>query len=264
MHKGAIHIHSTYSDGELTLVELRDAYVAAGCAFACMTDHAEYFDPDRRQRYVAECAALSDEGFRFIPGLEFRCPQKLHILGLGVTALLQSDDPGAVIAHIEASGGVSIVAHPRDQAFASIEAFDLLPDGVETWNSKYDGRYAPRLGTFDLLGRLQQRRPDMRAFYGQDLHWKRQFRGLFLEVDADRNLDADILGALARGDYVGRNGPLTLPSHGHLPEVLRQRLRAVHQRSDFIRRLGYGAKRLADRIGVRVPTPFKARLRGIF
>jgi hypothetical protein len=264
MYKGAIHIHSTYSDGEFTLAELRDAYVAAGCGFVCMTDHAEFFDADRRQRYVAECSALSDKGFRFLPGLEFRCPQKLHILGLGVTSLLQSDDPRAVIAHIEASGGISIIAHPRDEAFASIEAFDLLPHGIETWNSKYDGRYAPRLGPFDLLARLQQRRPAMRAFYGQDLHWKRQSRGLLLEVDADRSIGPDILGALARGDYVGRSGELRLPSHGRLPEALRQRLRAVHQRSDFLRRLGKSAKKLADRIGVPVPTPFKARLRGIF
>jgi len=264
MYNGAIHIHSTYSDGEFTLAELRDACVAAGCAFACMTDHAEFFDADRLLRYVAECSALSDDGFCFVPGLEFRCPQKLHILGLGVTSLLQSEDPRAVIAHIEASGGVSIIAHPRDEAFASIEAFDLLPDGIETWNSKYDGRYAPRLGPFDLLARLQRRRPDMRAFYGQDLHWKRQSRGLRLEVDADGSTRADILRALGRGDYMGRSGDLKLPSHGRLPEAVRQRLRAVRQRSDFIRRLGSGAKKLADRFGVPVPTPLKARLRGIF
>jgi aryl-alcohol dehydrogenase-like predicted oxidoreductase len=49
--------------------------------------------------------------------------------------------------------------------------FDPLPDGIEVWNSKYDGRYAPRPGTFEMLARTKVRRPDVRAFYGQDLHW---------------------------------------------------------------------------------------------
>jgi len=264
MYSGAIHIHSRYSDGELTLAELRDAYRAAGCAFACVTDHAEFFDAARLQQYLRECEALSDEGFRFVPGLEFRCRGKMHVLGLGVSALLPSDDPQAVIAHIHRSGGVSVIAHPRDEAFAAIEAFDLLPDGIETWNSKYDGRYAPRLGPFDLLARLRQRRPDMRAFYSQDLHWKRQFRGLLVEVDAEAVTAADVLGALRAGDFRGVSGDLRLPSDGRVPQAVRRRLEATHRRADLIRRLGQSAKRLADRFGVPVPPPLKTRLRGIF
>ncbi len=54
MFKGAIHLHSVYSDGEFTLAELREALVAAGCSFACMTDHAEYFDRLMTRDYVAE------------------------------------------------------------------------------------------------------------------------------------------------------------------------------------------------------------------
>jgi PHP domain len=264
MYKGAIHIHSTYSDGELTLSELRRAYEAAGCAFVCMTDHAEYFDSDRLQQYVAECAALSGGGFRFVPGLEFRCPEKLHVLGLGVVSRPPSDDPREVIAHIERRGGISIVAHPRARAFAAIEAFDLLPDGIETWNTKYDGRYAPRTGTFDLLGRLQRRRPGMKAFYGQDYHWRRQYRGLFVEVAASRGTSAGILEALARGDYVARHGEAELPADGRLPAALRRRFGAVHPWSDAIRWVAATGKTLADRLGVPVTAPLKARLRGIF
>ncbi|HKC88863.1 MAG TPA: hypothetical protein VKG02_22960 [Blastocatellia bacterium] len=70
MFKGAIHLHSVYSDGEFTLAELREALDAAGRSFACMTDHAEYFDRLMTRDYVAECASLSDDRFRFIPGFE--------------------------------------------------------------------------------------------------------------------------------------------------------------------------------------------------
>ena len=54
MLKGAIHLHSTYSDGEFTLSELREVMISAGCDFVCMTDHAESFDDEKLEAYVRE------------------------------------------------------------------------------------------------------------------------------------------------------------------------------------------------------------------
>src|SRR5688572_1258673 len=179
MFKGAIHLHSVYSDGEYTLSELRDALIAEGCSFACLTDHAEYFDRWKRRNYVVECASLSDDDFRFIPGFEYSCYERMHVLGLGVTEITGALNPQDIIGIIGASGGVSIIAHPKNEFFTWIETFNELPDGIETWNLKYDGRYAPRVSTFKLLERLQTRKPGMRAYYGLDLHWRRQYRGLF-------------------------------------------------------------------------------------
>ncbi|HEY9232817.1 MAG TPA: PHP domain-containing protein, partial [Blastocatellia bacterium] len=93
MIKGAIHVHSTYSDGEFTLAELREVYAALGCRFVLMTDHAEDFDAARLTDYVAECERLSDEHFRFIAGLEFNCDRRMHVLGFGVTRLVATTDP---------------------------------------------------------------------------------------------------------------------------------------------------------------------------
>lgn len=87
---GALHLHSTYSDGEFTLTELRDALREQGCRFACVTDHAEFFDEARRDAFIAECERLSSDEFRFVPGLEFNCRDKMHILGYGVTELVES------------------------------------------------------------------------------------------------------------------------------------------------------------------------------
>src|SRR5207249_2551105 len=98
-----------------------------------------------------------------------------------------------------------------------IEAFETLPDGIETWNTKYDGRYAPRPATFALLARLKARRRDMSAFYGQDLHWRRQHRGLFTMVDAATPDRARVLDALRRGAYIGVKDGMRLPSSGDLP-----------------------------------------------
>jgi PHP domain len=262
--QGAIHLHSTYSDGEFTLAELRALCRAAGCAFACVTDHAEVFDEGKLAAYAAECEALSDPQFRFIAGLEYGCQNRMHILGYGVTALLGTTVPEEVIAAIDRLGGVSVIAHPKDAHFPWIESFEKLPAGIEAWNSKYDGRYAPRPQTFALVRRLQARKPELRAFYGQDLHWRKQYRGLYVQVrcqTADRDA---ILTALARGHFVGTQGGLRLPSTGKLSQGLLARFGAMHRCSDTMRGLFRGAKKLMDRYGAAVPAPVKTQLRRLF
>jgi len=262
--KGAIHIHSRYSDGDLTLPELCDVYRAAGCGFIAVTDHAESFDAETLRRYVAECESLSTPALRVVAGLEFGCERRLHVLGIGVTDLAMTRDPALVFAHVERHGGVSVVAHPHQDHFAWIESFETLPHGLEVWNSKYDGRYAPRVATFDLLGRLQQRRPDLRAFYSQDMHWRRQYRGLFLDVRAAHPTRHEIVRALRAGDFAGVKDRVRLPSTGRLTEEQRLQFGEAHVRSERIRTLMKQARTLVARWGMPVPPGVKAQLRRIF
>jgi PHP domain len=264
MFKGAIHLHSVYSDGEFTLAELREALVADGLSFACLTDHAEYFDRLMARDYVAECASLSDDRFRFIPGFEYPCYEGMHVLGLGVTEAAGTRDPQKIIRLIARRGGVSIIAHPKDECFEWIETFCELPDGIETWNSKYDGRYAPRVATFQMLERLRRRKPEMRAYYGVDLHWRRQHRGLLNLVRCRSNSCEEILGAFARGDYQGVKDDLALPPDGRLPESLLASFQVAHARSARMRRSVKMVKQALKRCGVNVPAPLKAHLRRIF
>ena len=264
MYKGVIHTHSTYSDGEYTLAELREVSLSAGCSFVCMSDHAEAFDAAKLKDYVAECAALSDEQFQFIAGLEFECEQRMHVLGYGAPALVNSQDPQEVIRHIRRNNGIAVIAHPKDEFFPWIESFTELPDGIETWNSKYDSRYAPRTQTFRLLARLQQRRPEMRAFFGVDLHWRQQYRGLFNEVEAASNRCDDVLAAFARGAYRGVKDELTLPSSGVLTAAQVAMFDAQHAKSDRMRQWVKRIKVVVKGSGLTVPAPLKAQLRRIF
>ena len=264
MHKGVIHAHSTYSDGEYSLSELREVLLSSGCSFVCMTEHAEYFDEESAREYKNECERLSNDKFLFVAGLEFTCERRMHVLGYGVTELVSTTDPQEVISHIEKAGGVSVIAHPMDSAFPWIESFDVLPRGIETWNSKYDGRYGPRAGTFELLQRLQTRRQSMTAFYGVDFHWKRQFRHLYTSLDCDVITQDRILSALSDGNYTGFKDNLRLPSNGRLsPELLAQ-LSARHYRSMKVRRFTKRMKKIADRFGATIPAPIKGQLRRIF
>jgi Histidinol phosphatase and related hydrolases of the PHP family len=264
MYRGVIHAHSTYSDGEYTLSELRDVFVASGCSFVCMTEHAEYFNHETVNEYRDECRKLSDENFLFVPGLEFTCDRRMHVLGYGVTDLVSTTNPEEVIAHINSAGGISVIAHPMDSAFSWIESFTQLPHGIETWNSKYDGRYAPRPGTFDLLQRLKTRQSQMLAFYGVDFHWKRQFRELYTSVSCEALTRNAILEKLSRGSFTGIKGNIVLPSSGDVPVALLQQFGKLNDRSMRMRRLTRKMKNITDRFGARIPAPIKGQLRRIF
>jgi hypothetical protein len=264
MLKGAMHVHSTYSDGEFTLAELRRVFLGEGCGFVCMTDHAEHFAPDQLSQYLDECRALSDEKLLFVAGLEYECEKRMHILGYGATRLADSKDPETVIRHIEQQGALSVIAHPKTDFFEWIKKFETLPRGIETWNSKYDGRYAPRPETFALLGELRLHKPEMRAFYGQDLHWKRQFRGLFVQLDSAPTNAQGILTALASGAYSGVKGEMVLPSSGILEQELLSQFASAHAISYRAWQFLKHGKRALDRVGIRVPESVKAQLRRIF
>lgn len=264
MLKGALHIHSRYSDGEFTLPELRELFLAENCSFVGMTDHAEYFDSDSIARYIRECESLSDARFCMLPGLEYRCERNMHILGYHATKLTQATDPQEIIRHIESQGALSVIAHPKSDFFEWIEDFSILPRGIETWNSKYDGQYAPRSGTFALLQRLRHRAPLMNAFYGIDLHWRKQFRRFFLILDCDSNDSNAIMSALSQGRYTAHKGSLELPSSGILPDSLLSEFNRIHAHSDRLRNFLKDGKEFMDRLGIRLPAALKAQLRRIF
>ncbi|HEY9403721.1 MAG TPA: PHP domain-containing protein [Pyrinomonadaceae bacterium] len=264
MLKGIIHCHSTYSDGEYTLAELRERFIASGLDFVCMTEHAEAFDEAKLKAYAAECESLSDERFRFVAGLEYECRERMHVLGYGVTSLVTTTDPQEVIRHIEREGGISVIAHPMTSMFPWIETFDVLPFGIEAWNSKYDGRVAPRPATFALLRRLQERRPEMRAFYGTDLHWKKQYRGMINVVRREAATREAMLDAMRAGDYAGLKDGFELPSSGRLDEEVLARFGRENERYHRRRSLLKRAKKLTGRLGLKIPAPIKAQLRRVF
>jgi hypothetical protein len=188
----------------------------------------------------------------------------MHILGYGVTALIDSIDPQVVIHHIEGHQGISVIAHPGDSMFGWIETFDVLPSGIETWNSKYDGPIAPRPRTFQLLHRLQNRNPEMKAFYGQDLHWKKQYRGLFNLIDCAKDQEA-ILQALRSGNFHGVHESVNeLPSSGVLPESLLEQFEALNSKYMRKQKVFKRMKKLSGSVGKNLPAPVKAHIRKWF
>jgi hypothetical protein len=258
--KGAIHLHSTYSDGERSLRQIRALFQSEGCSFAIVTDHADAFDDASIARYVAECASLSDSAFLLIPSLEFGCVGRMHILGLGVSALCRSDDPQTVIQHILRNGGIPVVAHPPERLFPVIERLSGLR-GIEAWNTKYDGRHAPRDATFALLYRMQRKDPSLLAFYGQDLHWLKQDHSLFVRLEAEILIDNLVLSSLASGRYAGTKAGLVLPASGRLDPATARVLKRRHLLTRFFRNSVSSLNRARRSLGIGIPSRLKAHLR---
>lgn len=79
-------------------------------------------------------------GFLVVPGIEVSTTRG-HLLGLGITADINSSDPAAAIDEIHAQGGRAIIPHPFRRSSPSIASLaGLEVDAVETFN----GRDFPR------------------------------------------------------------------------------------------------------------------------
>lgn len=217
--KAALHLHTTYSDGELTLEELKARFQKEGFRCLMMSDHAESMTPEGMERYVAQCRALSDDQFCIVPGLEFAYPFEsgsLHLLGYGVRRRQREEDPVEMVKTIHQLGGVAVLAHPYPPLLPQIVPMKETIDGIELWNTKYNGRIAPALWNYQLLKEVRRLRPEVLGFYGTDFHWKTQYAGLAVWIEADALTPASLLAALRNGKFYAEKEGMRLAPDGSL------------------------------------------------
>jgi predicted metal-dependent phosphoesterase TrpH len=135
---GDFHIHSTFSDGKLTIPELVDLYGLNGFGVIAITDHlcedesiigkaAKILDrtltrssfPLYRAILESEAKRAWDQyGMLLIPGFELTQNhvsnrRSAHILALGVNEFLAAHHDAKILARtIRAQGGLAVAAHP--------------------------------------------------------------------------------------------------------------------------------------------------------
>ncbi|MDC4227949.1 MAG: hypothetical protein MPW15_27895 [Candidatus Manganitrophus sp.] len=144
-------------------------------------------------------------------------------------------------------GGVAVLAHPYPPLLPQIVPMKGTIDGIELWNTKYNGRLAPALWNYQLLKDVRKLRPEVLGFYGTDFHWKTQYAGLAVWIEAEALTPASLLAALRNGKfYAEKEG--NAPYLGRLP----------HLRSEvFLRKKGAVLSAL-ENDGGRREGPFKA------
>ncbi len=175
--KGALHLHTTRSDGRRTSAELAADYRAAGCDFIAFTDH---------WRFGEEGEA---DGMLLLSGCEYNIGNCVthpvhHIVGLGMRRMTQVPydecmPPETLVDGIHAAGGLAILAHPawsmmdpavlRDMpGIDAVEIFNTvsgLPNNSRADSSLYvdiwaaGGRCLPVLATDDFHGIAPQDGP---------------------------------------------------------------------------------------------------------
>jgi histidinol phosphatase-like PHP family hydrolase len=218
MKRGVLHVHSLFSDGEESLERLIEIFRQMGLSFAAVSDHAEVFDEARMEEYVRLCESLSDDRFLVIPGLEFALHGgDIHILGYGITRRVRFSSMEQLVDGIHNEGGLAVLAHPPAGSTNMIGPIKAKLDGIEVWNARYDGVYAPRADSFQLLRRVRSQNVNAVAYCGIDLHKVSQTRKpVYTEVDIESLDRSAIMSALRAGRFTLRGGNIAVPSSGDL------------------------------------------------
>jgi hypothetical protein len=167
---GVMHVHSTYSDGAMSLPEISEWALADGLDFVCVTDHSSGLRGDRLEAFCSQCSGLSGETL-LVPGVEFEHSGR-HVLVIAPPESLATLTDETAVRNPELAkerGGLTIWAHPSQSYAISLrDAIATCYDGWEIWNLKVDG-VAPSLPMLSLLRRLAEDRP-LLPFAGLDAH----------------------------------------------------------------------------------------------
>src|SRR5438445_4479154 len=162
-HVGIVHVHSNLAyDGQNTLAEIASLGRSRGYQFVGMSEHSDTFEPKKMADLVDECRRLSDGSFLMLPGLEFTCDNRLHLLALGIERYTTLTNPALVARFVNAEGGVAVLSHPIRYGYQIPAGLEMVLDGIEVWNAGYDGRFIPNDRSIRLWESLRVRNHSLR------------------------------------------------------------------------------------------------------
>ena len=106
--RGNLHTHTTLSDGQSPIEDVVADYASRGYDFLSITDHDMLTDPE----VLDACAAAAGD-MVLVPGNEISANGP-HIVHVGSDRVIEPlEDRQEVIRQINATAGISIVAHPN-------------------------------------------------------------------------------------------------------------------------------------------------------
>ena len=248
---GAFHMHSDYShDGLDSLEQLREVSITRGIGWIGLTDHAEDLDEEIFGEYVRHCASLSDDTFRYTPGLEFRFAglRGMHLLALGVTAWMTPKTPEEFFDQAARSARFTILAHPVLCKYAPPQIVRDRIDAIEVWNTNYNTRYLPDPRAIDLYHEISTARPEVVATVGLDQHDSRNDRQVRTVFDASDA--ADPIAALRAGAHGNLGRGLRFDSRATIDPGEMRSLRVRRAALDTVNRVHDRVMFAARRLGI--------------
>jgi hypothetical protein len=205
-YKGALHLHTTRSDGKLTPAESVQFHRENGYHFMAPTDHS----------VITDCSPFASDGFLAIPGIEVsyghnEVGQSYHLVVIGVRQGVRVPHGRPVQEAIDLwaeAGRLVFLAHPYWSGMTSPE---LLPlerlAGLEIFNTSSQTDLGKGLATVhwdDLLVRGKH----WHGFAVDDTHGVNDdAAGGWVWVKSERLTEDAILDALNQGLFYSSSGP---------------------------------------------------------
>ena len=191
-----LHIHSCRSpDGRMRLEEIVSRARAAGLRGAAVCDH---------DLVLTDPPEFPD--FLLIPGVEVSTVEG-HLLGLFVTAPVETKDFRQAAEAIRAQGGLAVLAHPFEHLREGSRLLPLVPclDGVEVWNSRAE-RKNPHANAMAAEFAAAH---GLRPFAGSDAHVPQEVGAGYVTVEAEALTPEAVKAALLAGNAraSGRRSP---------------------------------------------------------
>jgi hypothetical protein len=188
---GAIHLHTVFSDGSVTMGELAATAAKVGLDYVMVTDHMTL------EGRAPGGAARFDQGVLVVVGYEHHDIRgRNHYLVFGTPAVAAAQaHPQHYIDEVKMAGGVGFIAHPfeRRRYFRRLPPYPWTEwdvsgfDGIEIWNQMSD--WVEKLRTWFSLVRFAYPRrflagppPELLAVW--DARNRRQFVAGLGGVDA--------------------------------------------------------------------------------
>jgi len=200
--KGMSHVHSNFSyDGHNSIPQIVEFLKAKGYSFVCLTEHSDDFNQEKMDKFIRCCEENTSEEFLVIPGIEYRCKNIIHLIGLGINRFYHLDNPFQLIEKIHSEGGLAIIAHPH--GYQDNISPDLIKSvsGIEIWNGQKDSRFIPRYNLLSSFKHYQKINPKLIALAGADLHTLANYFPLDMII-MDCQLDkTSILNAFKEGRF---------------------------------------------------------------
>lgn len=204
--KGALHVHTTTSDGRLTPQQVVDTYAACGYDFVVFSDH----------RKVTPPSSVDPGGLVVIGGAEVGAGQSVlggsyHLLAVGLDDLqddeIDTSSAQAAVDGLRAKGALVFIAHPYWSLLDEVDLRAVDCDGVEVFNAgcEYETQHGDAGQHWDWLA-AHGRTPLGIAV--DDAHWGfwDGAGGWVMVRAAERSAEA-ILASLRAGDFYSSSGP---------------------------------------------------------
>jgi hypothetical protein len=214
--RGNLHLHSTLSDGRLSLDEVVGRYKSAGYDFVALTDHfiEHYKWP------ISDTRHLRGNDFTTILGAELHAPvtsagELWHVVAAGLPrdfAPAEKDETGPQIAkRAHEAGAFVAIAHPAwsrytiddGRALSFAHAVEIYNHGCAIENDLGDGTY--------LWDQMLNEGNHLSAIATDDAHFHTADHfGGWVHVKSE-SLDPEaLLQALKNGQHYSSQGPLLL------------------------------------------------------